>query len=157
MPPGESRRPRTLFRAAMPDPADRGDGIMRLVHRTADGVAELVAQHLKLARLELTRDLVTAARRARVIAVMALLAIVGYALTMAGVAAFLGDRHRLGVAFLSVGLAHLGVGAIGILLAVTRRAPAPLLMNATTDEVKRSLASLSATGMSAALEKTRAG
>jgi hypothetical protein len=130
----------------MPNPADRGDGIMRLVHRTAEGVAELVAQHLKLARLELTRDLMTAARRARVIAVMALLAIVGYALTMAGVAVFLADLHRPGVAFLTVGLAHVGVGAIGILLAATRRAP--VLMNATTDEVKRSLASLSSTAIS---------
>lgn len=127
---------------------------MGLARQTAEGLADLVGKHLTLARLELKGDLEAAAGRARVIVVLALLAIVGYALTMAGVAIYLGGKHREGFALAAMGLVHLGVGAGGMFLGT--RARATRLMNGTTEEVKRSLTALGSAGASTGVEEPRA-
>jgi hypothetical protein len=129
------------------------DGVMRLVRQTVDGLADLVVQHLKLARLELAGDMVAVARRARVIAVFAVLAVVGYALTMAGVAVLVGGNSRMGGALAVVGLVHLGAGALAMLLASPSAGGAGL-MDASTDEMKRSLAALGSVSTSMATLKT---
>ncbi len=132
-----------------------GDGVMRLVRQTAEGLVELLGRHLTLARLELAGDLVAVARRARLFAVLAVVAVVGYALAMAGLAVYLGGGQRVGVALLVVGLVHVGAGAGAALLAAARTPRAPLL-TATAGEMKRSLATLGGAGIAAGLEKTRA-
>jgi len=129
------------------------DSVMRLVRQTVDGLADLVVQHLKLARLELAGDMVAVARRARVIAMFAVLAVVGYALTMAGVAVLVGGNSRMGGALAVVGLVHLGPGALAMLLASTSTGGARL-MDASTDEMKRSLAALGSASTSMATLKT---
>lgn len=134
--------------------SDRTDGVMRLVRETAEGMAELVGKHLKLGRLELQADLVATARRARLTAVLGLLAIVGYALTMAGVAALLGGVQKVGFAFLAVGLAHVGLGAVGMALAATRTRAQ--LMNVTSDQAKLSLATFGSHRRSNGREAPRA-
>lgn len=134
--------------------ADRNDGILRLVRQTAEGLVDLVGKHLALARLELAGDLVGMARRARVIAVCVLFAIVGYVLGMAGLAVYLGGTHRVGAALAAVGLVHV-VGGVGVLLAVTR-ARRTQVLDTTTDEVKRSLNTLGGASVAGGLEKTHA-
>lgn len=134
------------------DEHDEGASIRRLVRQTADGLADLVGQHLKLARLELTREVFKAARRARVIALLALLAVVGYGLTMAGLAVWLGDNHRVGVALLGVGLAHVVGAAIGMLVTAPRAA-APH-MAATGHEARRTFSTLAPPVAANGMEKT---
>ena len=134
---------------------NHGNGIMRSLRKTADGLVDLVGQHLKLARIELAGDLVVAVKRARLLAVLALLTVIGYALTMTGLAMVLGGHQQAGVAFLAVGLVHVGMGVMGMLLAASRTRGTPL-MSASTDEARRSLATVAAAGSSAELEKIRA-
>jgi hypothetical protein len=124
---------------------------MHLVRQTAEGLADLVGQHLKLARLELTGDLLAAVRRARVLLVLVLLAVVGYALTMAGIAVAVGGHQRVGVALLAVGVIHLGLAGVSMLLATRKRSP---LMDASVDEAKQSLESLSAASLPDGREAT---
>jgi Putative Actinobacterial Holin-X, holin superfamily III len=119
-------------------PKDKADGIVALARETADALGRLTKQHLHLARLEMRADLRAMGREAGLIAVLAALAIVGYALAMVGVSMIIGDGWQRGVPFLIIGAVHVLASGVGILIAVARlRRMRP--MNATADEVSRSL------------------
>jgi hypothetical protein len=120
---------------------ERGEGVLALARQTAEGMAELVGSHLKLARLELTGDLLKVVARARLIALLGALAVVGYALVMAGLAVFVSGMRAVGTSLLLVGGAHVGICGLGLLSAVRRRNGVPL-MDDTAGEVRRSLAIL---------------
>jgi glucokinase len=137
------------------EPKDKADGIVALARETADALGRLTKQHLHLARLEMRSDLRAMGREASLIAVLAALAIVGYALAMVGVSTIVGDGWKRGLPFLVIGAVHVLAPGVGILIAVARlRRMRP--MNATADEVNRSLEPLgiSATGTSAAPSPT---
>jgi hypothetical protein len=135
------------------NPTEKPDGVVQLVRQTADGLVDLIGQHLKLARLELTADLLAAARSARATVLFALLATVGYALAMAGLALLFGGRHDVALALLAVGLVHIGIGGLGVLFRASRRTR---LMSASAHEAKRSLATLGSVGGAAVMEMPRA-
>ena len=119
-------------------PKDKADGIVALARETADALGRLTKQHLHLARLEMRADLRTMGREAGLMAVLAALAIVGYALAMVGVSMIVGDGWKRGLPFLIIGTVHVLASGVGILIAVARlRRMRP--MNATADEVHRSL------------------
>jgi hypothetical protein len=122
----------------------KGDGVVQLMRQTVEDLADLVGQHVKLARLELTMDLAAAARRARLTVALALLAAVGYALTMAGLAVCLGGNLRVGVALSIVGLVHVAGGGVGAFLSQQRGRHARV-MDATGDEMSRSLSAIAIT------------
>jgi hypothetical protein len=134
---------------------EKTDGVVQLVRQTADDLVDLVGQHLKLARLELTADLLAAARSARATVLLALLATVGYALAMAGLALLVGGRRDVAVAFVAVGLVHIGIGGLGVLFRANR-ARGTRLMSASAHEAKRSLATLGSVGEPAVMETPRA-
>src|SRR3954463_14945447 len=119
----------------------QGEGVFVLVRETADGLGELVGQHFKLARLELAADMESLGNRARVIAVFAALLLIGYTLAMVGLAALVAGSGRLGWALLAVGLVHVAGGAAGMYRAVAGSRGSKL-MDATTGEMSRSVATL---------------
>jgi hypothetical protein len=128
-------------------PVASSDGVVGLVRQTAEGIADLLGKHLKLARLEFTEDLLKVVTRARLIVVLGALVAVGYALAMAGLAVFLGGSRAVGASLLIVGGAHVGAGSLGLLSAV-RRLGGMRLMDNTSDEMQQSFATL---GLAAAV------
>jgi hypothetical protein len=118
------------------------DGVLELVRETAENVADLVAKHLKLARLEFTEDLLQVVSRTRLIVVLGLLLTVGYALSIAGLAVWVGGKRDLGCPLLVAGMAHLGICGAWMFVGA-RRLGGMRLMNDTSDEVQRSFATLS--------------
>ena len=94
-------------------------GVGELARETVVNLGHLVGQHVLVARLEVAAELRAIGRRARLLAVLTLLATVGYALAMAGVAAILGGRTALGLPFVIIGGAHLAASGLG--LAFSRR------------------------------------
>ncbi|MES1204471.1 MAG: phage holin family protein [Pseudomonadota bacterium] len=134
------------------DDSVKGGHILHLVRETADGLGQLVVQHVKLAQRELTADLQAMGARVALIAVCALVMIGGYTLALAGLACLIGGARAIAVPLLGIGLAHVaGTGvAMGVLFARIRRAR---LMTATAGEIAQSAtALLDATKKAAALE-----
>jgi hypothetical protein len=115
-----------------------GDGVLGLFRQTAEGFADLAGKHLKLARLEFNEDLLKVVGRARLIVLLGALVGVGYALAMAGLAVLLGGNREVGVALLSVGGGHVGIGGLWMFVAV-RRLGSLKLMDDSTGEAQRSL------------------
>jgi len=85
---------RLLFGGMKNGERDKPDGVIGLARETADALGQLTVQHLRLARLEIKADLRTMGLQAGLIAVLVALAIVGYGLTMAGLAVILGVARR---------------------------------------------------------------
>ena len=120
---------------------DKADGVVGLARETADALGQLTVQHLRLARLEIKADLRAMGLRAGLIAVLVALAIVGYGLTMAGLAVILGGGSAGGIPLLIIGIVHMVGAGVGLLITVLRLRRLRL-MNATADEVNQSLAPL---------------
>jgi hypothetical protein len=125
-------------------PEHEGDGIMSLVRETADGLGRLIADHIKLARVEMVADAKEYGRHVGLLTVAGIFVAIGY--VFAWIAAALGLARWVGapLAFVIVAVLHLAGGAIG-LGAVARRLKArsrPL--DDTVSEVSRSVATLAA-------------
>jgi hypothetical protein len=120
---------------------DKAEGVIGLARETADALGQLTVQHLRLARLEIKADLRTMGLQAGLIAVLVVLAIVGYGLTMAGLAVILDGGSRGGIPLLIIGMVHVVAAGVGILIAVVRLRRMRL-MNTTATEVNQSLAPL---------------
>ena len=114
------------------------DSILALIKETADGFGHLLADHIKLARLELVADVKSYGRQVALIALIAPILFIGYAIVCLGLAALLEPLvGRAGGLFL-VGGAHIVIGAIAIMVAVSRlRRAQPL--SETVEEVSRSM------------------
>ena len=102
-------------------------GVAELARETVLDLGHLVSQHVLVARLEVAAELRAISRRARVIAVLALLVTVGYALAMAGLAMILGGGTALGLPFVIIGGAHLAVSGLGLLVSRRRVPRAPTM------------------------------
>ena len=96
--------------------------VTEMARETVLDLGHLVGQHVRVAQLEVKAELQAMSRRARLIAVLALLVTVGYALAMAGLAVVLGGRTALGLPFVIIGGAHLAAAGVG--LAFRASAPA---------------------------------
>ena len=120
---------------------EKADGVIGLARETADALGQLTVQHLRLARLEIKADLRTMGLQAGLIAVLVALAIVGYGLTMAGLAVILDGGSAGGIPLLIIGIIHVVAAGVGILITVVRLRRIRL-MNATANEVNQSLAPL---------------
>ena len=120
---------------------DKAEGVIGLARETADALGQLTVQHLRLARLEIKAVLRTMGLQAGLIAVLVALAIVGYGLTMAGLAVILDGGSTGGIPLLIIGMVHVVAAGVGILIAVVRLRRMRL-MNTTATEVNQSLAPL---------------
>lgn len=104
-----------------------------------DAFSELVAQHVRLARLELKQDARFVGVRVGVIAAFAPLILVGYCFLCVALALtlrnFMGDE----LAFVTVGVLNLLIAGIGIAVAA-RQLSGHKMMNATVIELESSKA-----------------
>jgi len=131
----------------MPTLDERSDGeggLIALVRETASGFGQLVADHIRLARLEMTADAKTYVRDGGMLLVGGFILAVGYA--MACIAAGLALSRVIGgpMAFGGLALLHLIVGAVALGL-IMRRMKGVQLMQGTKEEVSRSISALSTT------------
>jgi uncharacterized membrane protein YedE/YeeE len=129
----------------MPTLDERGDqegGLIALVRETASGFGQLVADHIRLARLEMTADAKTYVRDGGVLLIGGFILAIGYG--MACLAAGLALSRVIGgpMAFAALAVLHLLVGAIA-LGAILRRMKRVRVMQGTKEEVSRSISVLS--------------
>lgn len=118
-------------------------GMTGLARDTAASLGHLIDQHIQVARVELAAELKDIGRRARLGAVLAALATVGYALAMAGLAILFGGHATVGMPLVIVGLAHLAGAGAGLIYGPLRaRAAQPEVMENTTAAVGRTVAVL---------------
>jgi uncharacterized membrane protein YqjE len=127
--------------ATVRDTREDSDGIISLVRETADGLGKLIADHVKLARVELVSDARFYVRDLTVLVVAALVLFLGYALAWLAAGLALGRVIGTPLAFAAVAALHLIGGAIGVVVAV-RRTQRVRLMHDTAEEVSRSVNAL---------------
>ena len=123
-----------------------GDGLLSLVKETADGLGRLIADHIKLARVEMVADAKDWSRKAAMLLLAAVFVAVGYTFAWLAAAVALGRLIGVPLAFLAVAVLHLLGGALG-LRAVSRRMKGVRIMNETASEVSRSVSTLAAAGV----------
>lgn len=120
---------------------DEREGIVGLVRETVDGLRTLIADHIKLARVELATDLKSYGRSIAAVAGAGAVLAVGY--VFAWIAAALGLARLIGapLAFVAVAAVHLLAGTVAIAWAMgkVRRTR---LMNDTVVETKTTVAAL---------------
>ena len=128
---------------AMPrDTREEGDGIIALVRETADGLGKLIADHVKLARVELMSDARFYLRDVMVLVIGGLVIFLGYAIGCVAAGLALGRAmHNTPLALGAVAAVHVIGGAIGVVLAA-KRAKRVRLMHDTAEEVGRSMSAL---------------
>ena len=115
------------------------EGIIALVKETADGFGHLIADHIKLARLELVSDVKSYGRQVALIACIVPFLFIGYGVLCLGLASLLAPWLGQAGALFLVGGAHVAIGALAIAVAVGRlRRVQP--MRDSAHEVGRSLA-----------------
>lgn len=105
----------------------------------ADAFSELVAQHVRLARMELKEDARFVGVRVGLIAALAPLILVGYCFLCIALALAL--RRWMGeeLAFMTVGVLNLLIGGVGIAV-VGKQLSGHKVMNATVVELESSTA-----------------
>jgi uncharacterized membrane protein YqjE len=125
------------------DRDEQGDGIIALVKETASGFGQLVADHIRLARIEMTADAKLYVREVSMLLIGALILAAGYGL--ACIAAGMALARIMGgpLAFASLAILHVIVGAIALALMVGRMKSVQL-MRETKHEVSRSMSALTA-------------
>jgi hypothetical protein len=118
--------------------AGDSDGLITLVKEAASDFGQLVADHIRLARVEMTADAKSYARDIGMLAVGAVILAAGYGL--ACIAAGLALATIMGgpLAFASLALLHLLVGGIALALMI-RKMKRVQLMQETKLEVSRSV------------------
>jgi hypothetical protein len=122
---------------------DGGDSIVTLIKETADGFGRLIADHIRLARLEIVADIRTHGRDVAVVALIVPFLFLGYGLACLGLALVLGRWIGLPAALFVVGGVHLVAGAAGLALVLGKLRKAELLAG-TSHEVGESVAALAA-------------
>jgi uncharacterized membrane protein YqjE len=120
------------------DRDDHGDGIITLVKETADGLGQLVADHIKLARIEMTADAKTYMREISMLTVGAFIFAVGYGLACIAAGIALARIAGAPLAFAGLAFVHVVVGALALGVAV-RRMKRVQLMQESKEEVSRSV------------------
>ena len=117
-------------------------GLSDLMARLVDGLGELLAQHVALARLELRDEAHAVARVFGTVALVVPLLVVGYAMMCFAVAFALATRLGVPGAVALVGAANLVVGGLA-LVGVRRTLQRPHLPQ-TSEAVRESAAALAA-------------
>jgi uncharacterized membrane protein len=122
----------------MTTPSDQN--VTALARESALSLGHLIGQHVKVARLEIAAEVQEVSRRARLVAVLAGLGAIGYALAMAGLAIVIGGGAELGIPLVIIGLVHAVGAAAGLVFGPLRARAAHLPpMRHTTAEISRTL------------------
>jgi hypothetical protein len=123
------------------DESRDGDGIIALVRETASGFGQLVADHIKLARLEMTADAKAYVRDGGWLLIGSFIVITGYILACLAAGIALSRVMGGALAFTCLAALHLIVGALALAM-IIRRMKSVQLMRGTKDEVSRSVSAL---------------
>jgi hypothetical protein len=106
-----------------------------------EGLSELAAQHVELAKLELRSDARFIGARVGVIAALAPLILVGYGCLCAAAALALARVLAVDLAFLVVGVVNLLAGVVGIAIAA-RQLGERRVLSASAEELEASRAAV---------------
>jgi hypothetical protein len=121
--------------------SEEREGIVGLVRETLDGLRILIADHIKLARIELETDLKTYAGSIGVVVVAGLVVAIGYVFGWIAIALCLARAWGTRGAFGAVGGLHLVVGIVAMLIAVGKMRRTRL-MHGTAAEARSSVMAL---------------
>jgi len=117
------------------------EGIVGLIRETVDGLRDLIADHIKLARVEMVADAKTYGRSITMLAVAGVVLAIGYIFGLLAAALALGRVWGAPLAFLAVAALHLIVGGVAMASSLSRmRRTHP--MHDTVVEAKDSLTAL---------------
>ena len=117
------------------------EGIVGLIRETVDGLRDLIADHIKLARVEMVSDAKTYGRSIAVLAVAGLVLAIGYIFGLIAAALALARVWGAPLAFVAVAALHLIVGGVAMVSSVAKmRRTHP--MHDTVVEAKDSLTAL---------------
>lgn len=116
-------------------------GLSARVREAALDLGNLVGQHVKLAKLELNLELHAMGRRAAILAVLATLVALGYALAMAGFAFVIGGNHGVGIPLVIIGVVHVTGAGLGLVLSPLRKRGTQFMSTSVT-AMTRSLETL---------------
>jgi len=133
--------------ATLDERGNHDDGIIALVKETASGFGQLVADHIRLARLEMTADAKSYARDIGMLVIGGFILAVGYGLACIAAGTALARIMGAPLAFVCLALLHLVVGAIALAM-IVRRMKSLQLMHETKHEVSRSVDALTTTARS---------
>ena len=122
--------------------SDDGEGIGELVKETLDGVGHLVAEHVRLAKLELLASVSNMSHKAALVAAVAFAVLVGYLCLVVGAIAALETVVGLAGAAFIVGGVHVVGGVVALVfgLKVMARASA---VDLSIREAHRTISKLS--------------
>ncbi|HLK91309.1 MAG TPA: phage holin family protein [Polyangia bacterium] len=121
--------------------SDEREGIVGLVRETIDGLRTLIADHIKLARVELETDLKSYAGGVAVLVVAGLILAIGYVFAWIAAAIALGRVWGTAMAFAVVAAFNLLVGFVAVMLA-TGRMKRTRLMHGSAIEARTSVTAL---------------
>lgn len=117
------------------------EGIVALLRETVDGFRTLIADHIKLARIEMVADAKTYGRSVAVLAVAGLVLAIGYIFGLIAAALGLARIWGAPLAFAAVAALHLVVGGIAMVWSVGKM-KRTRLMHDTVVEAKGSISAL---------------
>lgn len=120
---------------------DGPDGVVGLLRETADGLGQLIADHIKLARLELAADARSYGQGVAIIVVAGFVLALGYAFAWLAIGLAVARLCGAPLAFGGVALLHLIAGGIAVSSAV-KRMKKPPLMRGSAVEASRSVSAL---------------
>jgi uncharacterized membrane protein len=125
------------------DERDDDSGILALVKETASGFGQLVADHIRLARLEMTADAKLYVRDGAMVAICAVVLLMGYGLACIASGMALAMAIGVPLAFAALALLHMVLGGIALAVVIGRMKRLHL-MRETKQEVSRSVSALTA-------------
>jgi hypothetical protein len=131
-------------------PRDEGDGIVSRLKETADGLGQLVSDHVKLARIELVAEAKSHGRGVAVLAVAATVLVIGYAFAWTAAGLALATVVGAPLAFVIVAAPHLIAGLWGLVYAVRKMQQTRILPESAV-EAARSVSALGQAARSNAL------
>ena len=121
--------------------SEEREGIVGLLRETVDGLRTLIADHIKLARIEMVADAKTYGRSVAVLAVAGLVLAIGYVFALIAAALGLARHWGAPAAFGAVAALHLVVGGIAVAWSVGKM-KRTRLMHDTVVEAKGSISAL---------------
>jgi hypothetical protein len=132
----------------------QGDSLTVLVKETVDGLGHLMAEHVRLSKLELLENLKVMIRQTARVAVVIGFAFVGYVFLWGGVVALLGPSLGVASTAFLVGGLHVAGGALGLALALAKLRRTRV-MDGTALEVHKTVSELSAASRSGEVARAR--
>jgi len=126
---------------------EASDGILTLVKETASGIGQLVADHIRLARIEMTADAKSYAREVGLLLIGGFILATGYGLGCIAAGVALASLIGPAFAFLSLALLHIAIGLTALVM-IAGRMKHIHLMQGTKHEVTRSVSALTTTARS---------